>query len=514
MPTKNSPLFTNKDTRTWVQADGVGSVFALYGCHALTNWSRDFGEPTYVKCKSVDEYGKKTIKESIPGDPDEPTFTVEAYTTQDADFLLGIECEMDWQEFYGACSSPSDVAGYTKIRHFYRASKTSESESNIDFLGDEEYEGIVISVEFSCEDVVEVLKVTVTRQNNGVTDIQGFNDIAMLAEARCEGDCGAEIRACYWGVAVANASYGIDHASVWKTSDGGASWDIAAVDPFTENTANISSCVILAGETAPRIIVFRGNASPTYAARASITDDWGESWDEVDMGGNGSYINSAFKYSAGLIWCVGNIGYLWYSEDQGASWTIVTNVVSGTTVELWDIDSPDGVNFYAVGDDDTVIKSTDGGLSWSASAATPAAGTEDLLTVQALTKYRVFIGGNIDANDNVLWLSTDGGASWSDIDFTGSTTALGQVRRLRAAKKARLQHLVLIHGANNGAAGRYGPGTDFRFYRTLNGGGSWERLTLVANNGLNGLSVCSINLAWAAGEAVANISEIQRMAPG
>lgn len=512
MPAKNEAIFTNEHTRTWVQPDGVGTAFVLYGCHAITEWSRDFGETIFIKCKSVDEYGKKVIKESIPGDPDQPTFTVEAFTTRSADFLLGVDCPTDWQEFYGACTSPSDPTGYTKIRHFYRGNRTSVGESNVDFIGDEDYAGIVLSSAWTAEDVIEILKVTVTQQNNGVTEVQAFNDIAMLAEGRCEGDCGAEIRDCYWGCAVADSDYGVATANVWETRDGGATWTVMATDPFGANSANVSSCVILPGETAPRIIVFRGNVFSDYGARASITDDWGASWTEVDMGGNanGSYINAAFKYSAGLIWAVGNGGYIYYSQDRGASWTVITGTTTGTTEELWDIHSPDGVTYYAVGDANTIIKSTDSGDSWSATGdASPAASSVALLTVQAPTVYRVLVGGRVDTSSDVLWLSTDGGESWNDVDFTGSTA--GEVRRLRVTREAPQQHMILIHGTNNGATARYGPGTDFRFHRTIDGGATWERWNLASNNGLNGLSVCGVNLAWAAGEPVGGVAEIQRM---
>lgn len=515
MPAKSTAIFTNKATRTWVQPDGIGTPFVLYECHALTAWGRDYGETLYIKCKSPDEYGKFDIKEAIQGAPDEPTFTVEAFTAQEADYLLDIPCPVDWQVFFGACSSPSDVTGYTKIRHFYQATKTSEGEENVDFIGEEEYSDIRLSTEWTCEELIEILQILIVSSNNGVTETQGFNDIAMLRESRCEGDCGAEIKACNWGVAVADADYGSATANVWKTLDGGATWAVMATDPFSANSAHISSCVILTGETSPRIIVFRGNVFSDYGARCSITDDWGASWTEVDMGGNanGNYINSAFKYSDGLIWCTGNGGYLYYSEDRGASWTEVTGVTTGTLEELWDIHSPDGVNFYAVGDENTVIKSTDGGDSWADTTADPAASAVDLLTVQAPTEYRVIVGGRIDTNDDVLWISEDGGETWDDVDFTGSTTEDGEVRRVRLADKAERQHWVFIHGVNDGAEARYGPGTDFRFFRTLNGGGSFERQNLVTNSGLNGLSVCTINKAFSAGEPQGGVAVIQKMSP-
>lgn len=515
MPAKSEAVFSNKDTRTWVQQDGVGTAFSLYACHALTGWARDYGETTYIKCKSPDVYGRFDVKETIPGAPDEPTFTVVAFTSQEADFLLGVDCPVDWQVFYGACTSPSDPTGYTKIRHFSQATKSSESEENVDFIGEEEFQGVQLSTEWTCEDVVEVLKVTVTSSAGGVTETQAFNDIAMLRDARCEGDCGAEIRACYWGVAVADASYGAATANVWYTQDGGASWTVCATDPFASNSANISSCVIMVGETQPRIVVFRGNVFSDYGARCSISDDWGASWSEVTMGGNanGSYVNSAFKYSDGLVWAVGNGGYMYYSQDRCTNWTEVDNDTSGVVVELWDIHSPDGVTFYAVGDSNTIIKSTDGGASWSVTSdSSPAASSVSLLTVQAPTPYRVIVGGRIDSSNDVLWISTDGGVSWTSTDFTGSETASGEIRRIRLSDKAQRNHWIFIYGVNNGASARYGPGTNFRFYRTLDGGAVIERWNLVTNSGLNGLSVCNINLAFAAGEVQGAAAVIQKMA--
>ena len=515
MPTNSPAIFSNKDSRTWVQEDGVGEDFVLFGCHALTNWSRDFGETTYIKCKSADEYGKFDIKETIAGAPGEPTFTVEAFTSEEEDYLLSLECPIDWQVHLGSCSSPSDYTGFKKIRQFYRSSVTSQSEANLDFIGEEEFSDIRLSVEFSSEEMVEIVQVTVAKSKNGVTEAQGFNDIAMLRSARCEGDCGAEIKACYWGVAVADSNYGVATANVWVTTDRGVTWTVAAVDPFSATDANLSSCVILAGEVAPRIIVFRGNVSGLYGARASISDDWGASWTEVDMGGvvDGSNVNSAFAYSSGLIMAVGNAGYIWYAEDQGASWTEITGTTTGVAVELWDIHTPDGVTIYAVGDGNTVIKSTEGIDGAWANPDGPADGTEALFTVQAPTQYRVIIGGEIDAGDDCLWISQDGTTTYADNDFTGSTTALGQVRRVRLSDKAELNHMVMIHGLNNGATRRWGPGTNFYFFRTLDGGAQWLRENLITNSGLNGLSVCNINRAFAAGEPVDGLGEIQAMAP-
>ena len=510
------PIFTNKSTMTWIQPDGVGTEFELFSCHALTTWSRDYDDPVYIKCKSPDEYGKKIIVETIPGDANEPTFTVIAWTNRELDTLLELECPTDFQTHYGSCSVPSDPEGYTKIRHYYQASKNSEGEDNVDFLGDEDYDGIQINTDWTAEAIITIVKVSVVRSNNGVTETNGFNDIAMLEDGRCEGECGAAIKDCYWGVAVSNASYGVATANVWYTQNGAASWTVCATDPFADNNANISSCVILPGETEPRIVVSRGNVSTSYGARFSVSDDWGDTWTEIDAGGTAGccYVNSMYKYSVGFLWAVGNGGYIYYSQDRGNSWTQITPTTTGVTVELWDIHSSDGEILYAVGDDNTVIQTIDQGTSWSDVTGPASSTTYNLYTVQVDSQYRVIAGGQVDANSECLWITDDAGANWTASAFQGSTTASTAVRRVRNAKPGVKQHKVMIHGVES-VSTRYGAGTDFYFFRTLNGGATWERKNLVTNNGLNGLYVCDINTALAAGQAnaIAGVADVQKMRP-
>jgi len=507
------PIFTNKNSQTWVQPNGIGTPFVLYSCQAITNWARDYDDPTYVKCKSPDEYGKKVVVETIPGDANEPTFTAVAYTNRELDFLLGLKCPVDFQVHFGACSVPGDPTGYNKIRHFYRSNRTNESEDNLDFIGDEDYAGVQITTEFSCEDVVTIVKVSVVSSAGGLAETQGLNDIAFLEDSRCEGDCGQAIGAGQWGVAVADANYGVATANVWYTNDGGVTWELAATDPFADNNASISSCAILPGETAPRIVVGRGNVGTAYGARFSVSDDWGATWTEVDGGGTVGvhYINAIYKYNAGALWAVGNGGSVYHSEDRGTSWTRIAGATVGTLVELWDIDSSDGEILYVVGDGNTVIRTTDGGDSWVAVDG-PAAGAQNLYTIQVHSQYRIVVGGQIDASEHVLWSTNDGGETWAALTFQGSTTASGSVRRLRSAKPARMQHIVLIHGVES-VSTRYGAGTNYRFYRTLDGGATWDRLNLVTNVGLNGLYAIDVNVAWACGQAIpiAGVATIQKM---
>jgi hypothetical protein len=515
MAVKSTPILDNYVSRTFIQTGGPGNVFDLYDCQALTEWTRTRADTVRIKVKSTTEYRKFATKATVLGQWEDPTFSVTAYTPEELDWLLDVDCPADFQVVWGRCNSPSDLSSYVKIRHFYRATSQEQGESGVDFLGEETAAGIEQNTSWSCEDVVTIVQVDTGEQRQGVTETQAFNDIAFLVVGRCEGDCGREIDDGEWGVAVADSNYGAATANVWYTDDEGATWTLCATDPFGANDADISSCVILAGETAPRMIVFRGNVYGSYGARASISDDWGATWTEVDMGGNtnGSYINGAYAVGPGLIWAVGNGGYIYKSEDRGDSWTVITGTTTGVAVELWDIHSPPDETsiVYAVGSSNTIIYSADTGDSW-ADVTGPATDPKTLWTVDVDSQYKLFVGGDRTVGEECLWQSVDGGTNWTAITFTGSTLANGAVRRFRQCPRAPRQHKVWIHGAST-AVRRYGAGTSFRIFRTLDGCGSSERMDLVTNNALNGLSVVTINHAWACGEVVGGFGEIQRMWP-
>lgn len=519
MPVKSVQTHSNKYTRTFIQIDDdgnpdIGTAFTLYDCEAITGWTRDFGETTYVRVKSAVEYGKSTIKETIAGIPGNPTFDVTAFTPEGLDWLLALDCPVDFQVHMGLCSSPGDLTGYNKIRHFYRSTKTSEGEENLDFIGDEEFQAIGQNVSFTAEEVITILKTKIGSSASGITETQALNAIDVLSEGRCEGDCGQSIKKCYWLATVADSNYLSATANVWYSQDSAGTWTVAAVDPFSENSADISEVTILVGETYPRIIAFRGNISGSYGARCSISDDWGASWSEVNMGGNanGSYVTSVHAYGPGLILASGNGGFCYKSEDKGASWTEYDNTETGTSENLWDIHTPDGQNFFACGANNIITWSDDAGTTWSATAITgPSAGTT-LWTIQAASEYRLIVGGDIDGSEECKWITEDRGINWTAETFTGSTTASGRVTRVRLTDQGPLQHWFFIHGVNNGATQRWGPGTNtWRVFRTLDGGGSYERENLESNLGYNDLTVCNINTAFTCGEAVDGIAIVHKV---
>jgi photosystem II stability/assembly factor-like uncharacterized protein len=103
-------------------------------------------------------------------------------------------------------------------------------------------------------------------------------------------------------------------------------------------------------------------------------------------------------------WAVGDNGTILATTDGGAHWTAQ---VSGTTNELKGVGFPDATHGWAVGDSDTIRATTDGGAHWTAQVS-PF--TNTLLNAVAFPNDTH--GWAVD-NYGTILATTDGGAHWT-----------------------------------------------------------------------------------------------------
>lgn len=508
MASKTPPIFHEGDSMVYLQEDGPGSAYRAYPCHAIPAADRSRSDPGRIYCKSTSRRGEREVARVTPGQKGTGTLTVYAWTQQQSDLLHRLHqagCMFGAQLHLDVCGLPSDATAYTKILDFYYAMPGNLAYTNLDVLGGVEGTptGSQINLPTTIEDIVEILKVETNQITDGITETTAFNDVYFDTTEMCADECGDRQDLCEIGIAVSDPVGGAGSASflgmgnVWYTTDSGVTWAITAANPFVEAGA-VPIAALIIGD---RWIVFQGNASPTYAGRCSISDDNGATWDQVDMGGAvGDYVLGVFALDAGNIWAVGSNGCIWYSNDRCSSWTQqhAANVL--TANDLYAVATADGDTVYVVGQNNTVFQSTDGGTTFTALAG-PAASNVILYAVAAMTNYNVLIGGEIDASEECLWYTDDAGATYVARTFLGSTTANGRVRDLQALN---LQHIWMIHGT--AAASNY-------FFRSVDGGYSWERWPLTANAGLNGMFACDVNNAWAAGEPQGGIGAILQAYP-
>lgn len=300
--------------------------------------------------------------------------------------------------------------------------------------------------------------------------------------------CGVGIDLCATGFAVTDAigSSPSDKADVLYTTDEGATWTSTATQPFAaaENIAAVTC--FLVGRNTTRVVVARGTTDAGNPAEIAYSDDWGATWNVVNLGStNAQFVqgpHGLFALDAYNLWAVADDGYIYYSDDGGITWDTQD---SGTATA----ENLNAVHFvtdrvgYAVGAADAIIKTEDGGLSWTATDADTGTGA-DILTVHVIDADNVWIG----TDDGELFYTDDGGETWTERAFSGS--GAGVVKSVQFAPGTSLFGVMLHDSASP-------VGTAFV---TIDGGYTWEAVNTFTNAGLNHVFVCDHNTAYFAGE--------------
>jgi photosystem II stability/assembly factor-like uncharacterized protein len=163
----------------------------------------------------------------------------------------------------------------------------------------------------------------------------------------------------------------------------------------------------------------------------------------------------------------------------------------GTTNRLWDIDAVDGNTAWAVGEFMTILKTTDGGASWTpqTSGIAPEQSLNAVSALNANTVWAVGTGGNIIR-------TTNGGSSWS-LQLAGGAYTFTDV--------------VAVDMDNVWAVGLdvvWGPGPSPDYppvaigyatiVRTNDGGTTWAKQFSEKDNFCFSISAANSNSAWVA----------------
>jgi photosystem II stability/assembly factor-like uncharacterized protein len=217
---------------------------------------------------------------------------------------------------------------------------------------------------------------------------------------------------------------------ILKTTDGGMTW------------LQISSGTIPGLEAVSFTSVDVGYAAGWQDYFIKTTDG-GNTWNQISIDPGIWYFRDIeFKDADNGITSTAD-GTIYVTTDAGNSWTLAT----GLNQDIEDVCYADNSTLYAVGGDEKISKSTDGGFTWS--------------EIYSGTFTRLFLGayftdanyGMIGGEDGKVLKTTDGGLSW-----------ITQI-----AGGFALLHGVYIFNADSA----YTVGTPEVVYKTIDGGNSW-----------------------------------------
>ncbi len=302
-----------------------------------------------------------------------------------------------------------------------------------------------------------------------------------------------------------------DAGSFLKTQDGGAHWSIIRDGWFSlsSGTAQYLSAVAFADTVTGWTV---GNGGTLLK-----TGDGGENWSP--QSGVAQNLNDVVAVSATSAYAVGGIGTLLHTSD-GSAWSVQASgtaslglngldflnatagivvgdsetilrmsdgtnwstrssgwfmTPSGTSQDLRSIWFTDASNGWAVGSSGTIVRTFDGGTSWSTQTANTSNG------LNAVHFASVSVGVAVGASGTICYTS-DGGSNWN----TGSVSG-GSLNGLNAVAFVGGSTTIAYAVGDNGLAAK-----------TTDGGANWTFLsaaTVGAGSGsLNAIAFQDANL--------------------
>jgi photosystem II stability/assembly factor-like uncharacterized protein len=137
-------------------------------------------------------------------------------------------------------------------------------------------------------------------------------------------------------------------------------------------------------------------------------------WTPQLAGTNNEWNSVAFAPDNPAIGVVtGDDRYVAYTSDRGYHWTLGTTNIVTTTIDIDNVVMINSTTAYAVGENGTLIKTTDAGHTWQVQTV-PWLATLQLWRIAYDTPNRLWVTGP----DQMCYYTTNGGTSWTSIPVT------------------------------------------------------------------------------------------------
>lgn len=468
--------YLNNFSRVWFQEGGPGpSRSRTYHSNwtvGAPSWTR--GDITILREPDPDQYGRFIAVGRYRGEPGNPELPLTArYSTQRSDLLRLArgDCDHALHVHMGICENPQDFArGWEKVLILEGASINSWGTGAIGAPTQGDIAPVNEDVPFAGSDLYEVVKLTMAELATTVVNRE-ITSVYVCDAAQC-GACGVPSDGCQLVLALEggiSASPG-QAATLLYTRDGGGSWTTV---PITTLAANERADAVFC--TGTQVVVASADSESFHVTTLTDLIAGTQTWQEVTSGFVATKGPTAIS-SLGATdnWIAGEGGYI-YTSDDPASGVTVSHAGSASTADLHDIHAFDSLNVVAVGANNALLNTRNGGGSWSLVVG-PAVGVV-LNTIWMRGPLEWLVG----AANGKLFYTIDGGVAWTEKTFSGS--GAGQVRDLVFSTPS-VGYMAHSTAAPAG-----------RVLRTIDGGFSWYVLpegsgSIPANDYVASLAVC------------------------
>jgi photosystem II stability/assembly factor-like uncharacterized protein len=314
--------------------------------------------------------------------------------------------------------------------------------------------------------------------NNGIPEAEGNRFVGFL-----------EMHPTNPQILFAAAGMGTRRGGVFRTTDGGASWQ-----------------KVLSGEVMTVVTFSPSNPNVVYAGSGGAfyrSDDGGNNWQRFSKQEGGSYwgppgVNAGFPISAVVdpdapytVFANNYNGGNFKSTDGGRSWANASEGYTGAHLHDIAVAAGNPAVVYTVGRSGP-FRSYRGGEEWTGIAFAPALESEwAAVALHPADRRQVLVS---DEFNGLLWKSTDGGNSWRTVfnhPEAGDPCPLVECRHgFRSIAYAPLNPNIVYAGMSRSRRTvDYGefPGPSFGMFKSTDGGETWTEIN-------NGLKTALINI--------------------
>ncbi|MBD3268507.1 hypothetical protein GF373_17705 [bacterium] len=459
--------------RVFLQPYGAGpaNAFDYQGCGRVTGFSQSMGDVDPVYCPARGRYDDFEVVDEVRGEGGLPTTSLVArfgLTNQ----IFEQDCPFGLQVHYGECQDPTNfIGGWDKILAFVQARFTQRSSDDLTALEPGERASILLTGDITAREVYEVDPVSLG-EAAGVHISREVIDVTICDYQSC-GSCGRISDGCQRIYAVTAtsgvASPGLPSEIIYS-EDGGSTWLDEAISTLGSNES--PSGIICAGDYV--IVPSQDSGGYHYAPISDLTD-----WTHITTGFVDNPV-AAFSLGTTRIWFVGDSGYVYFTDDYTTGVEVQSDGTAAGGSVLTDIYAVDSEHIVAVGEDNTLILSENGGQSWQDMGGPAANAGVTINCIWMRTQYEWVIG----TAGGELYYTLNAGTDWYEKTFSGSGN--GEVRDVVFATYGNSPFGYMAHDYNDAG----------RIFRTLDGGNNWYLLpdgvgSIPSNDYIGALTVCN-----------------------
>lgn len=481
----NEHRFTAGEGAIWMQPSGPGTDLTFLGCHQIESIDEPLGDYTPLFCPD----NTRTKAWRAVGETASPPGAVTATITEDVtdalSYLREAYCPFPVYVNMVKCGRKDVFENADKTFILDVRKVTNRSISNPVMM--ESDERVQQSFDLAANPpLIEVRGVVASLV--GTTEDDELRDIVFYSDLKCASGCGSAEALGEKGFIVMDSD-GVAAAAVLYTTNSGQSWSSVA-GPFAIGEDVYSGTAFAMDKDTTRWLVARATDGAT-PMEIAYSDNSGTTWVVVatqTAGTEGAVGQGAlFSLDKRHIWLGTSGGNIDFSSDGGVTWT---SQADGTVTvkDVYAIHFSNNFDGVAVCADGVVLKTSDGGTTWS--TVTAIAATPDLYAVYMFDSNRIIVG---TANGKI-YMTFDGGTTWEEkltLPLTSSVTDVKFVNEF-------------VGYASTNTVAPVGT-----VYRTRDGGETWESVTTPTNAGLNSVAAITSNLAWTVGAGAATSSIIK-----